>query len=129
MQNDINQLFLSFSFSAGLQMSCIRYEGSSLKNEDSAATCTSRETVPFVRKMEKTSLFHAGVQIRYIQNRTAFYSREEKFTNLRVKCAKPYITAFCIGVFHIRGTGEMLAIFIETVLCSGSPPPLPKKKE
>jgi hypothetical protein len=59
------------------------------------------------------------VQRRHIQNRRAFQSRGKKFTNLRVMSAKPYITAFCIGVFDIRGTGEMLAIFIETGLCSG----------
>jgi hypothetical protein len=56
MQNDINQLFHSLSFSAGLQMSCIRYEGSSLKNEESAATCTSRKAVPFVHKMKNFSI-------------------------------------------------------------------------
>jgi hypothetical protein len=52
----------------------------------------------------------------------------KKFTNLRVKSAKPYITAFCIGVFNIRGTGEMLAIFNETVLCSCPQLPPPPKK-
>jgi hypothetical protein len=70
-------------------------------------------------KDEKTFLFRAGVKKRYIQNRrTALYSKGKKFTNLTVMSAKPNISAYCIRGFHIRGTGDMLAIFIRTCLLS-----------